>query len=239
MFFTVFLLPPFIYLPYVCLVFSALFINDQSYCVQIKQGCLDSSWCPVCWILKAIELKHVSCFTIISAHISASSERCARWFPFLHLIPQDKGRRFSAPFRGCTSLQPRPFQRWEPFLLTLVWHHCYCLGLTAKLSQVFGTIIQRNRQNNLTATGREDLKSRWKNTGKYPKPVTCSTDVVVGVETAVWCISFCFSKTTYDIELFSGDFLRCLGSAVTGNHTLVSLSHLYQWENSLGGTDWA
>lgn len=42
-------------------------------------------------------------------------------------------------------------------------------------------------------------------------------------------------------SLFSGDFLTqggCLSSAVTSNHTLVSLSHLDQWESSLGGTSW-
>lgn len=119
--------------------------------------------------------------------------------PFPSPDPQGKGRGFSVPFRGCPSLQPRALQRWDPFLWSLVWHHCYSLGLTAKLLQLFGTII-------FEKTGREDFKSSWENTGKYPKSVTFSINVAVWgcrppSERAVWCISFCFSKRTYDKEL--------------------------------------
>lgn len=62
---------------------------------------------------------------------------------------------------------------------SLVWYYHYCLGLTAELLQLFGTIIQRKRQKNLTATGREDFKSSWENTEKYSKSVTFSIDVPV------------------------------------------------------------
>lgn len=126
-----------------------------------------------------------------------------RWFPFLYLIPQGKGRRFSVPFRGCTSLQPRALQRWDFFMWSLVWHHCYySLGLTAKLGPLFR---ERGRKVSLQQVERI-LKAAGKIPGNAPKSVTFQIHVpgwgcLPPSERAVWYISFCFSKSTYDKEL--------------------------------------
>lgn len=85
--------PPFIYLPYVCQVFSALSINDQTNCAQIKQGCPNSSW--------LLDLEGHCTYTCVLFHHSQCShlcslERCTRWFPFLYLIPLFQGLHLTA-----------------------------------------------------------------------------------------------------------------------------------------------